>query len=416
MRVFVLILLLSAQAAGSSMEAIRRGLSAASRGARDAAERAARVLAQRDPAGVEGLWASLDGRGRRLLIRALASAGTEPAALVALKHASDPSPELFRALLSGLVAGGVDALFADLPKDLSGTRRRAIEALRLRWNVEKELVRLKSPAGSTGHYTGQFSGFLSLGRGVVPIFFDIVMNRSVPLIGEASSGPFQSIHPEMLHYDTRELRDLVAHGFGEITDKSDFATIAKLQVLFDRYWELPEKTFDFERNVLAAALAYSLYDLNQPAAAEKYIRELEGKADGFGYDALRAKWSLGYAHMRVGNHDKGLAYYQEILGMRGSGISRHLAAYNLACSFAMRARQEPKFRRHFKRLALNYLQEAVRLNWWDWGWIEADGDLDFIRDEPRYKSILQRLKEKWPDRRRGKHSKDPKDFLGGKEK
>ncbi len=304
------------------MESIRRGLSADSRGARDAAERAARVLAQQDPAGVEGLWASLDGRGRRLLIRALASAGTRHAALVALKHASDPSPELFRALLSGLVAGGGRALFAELPEDLSGKRRGAIEALRLRWKIEKELVRLKSPAGSTGHYTGQFSGFLPLGRGVIPIFFDIVMNRAVPLLGEASSGPFQSIHADMLRYDTRELRNLVAHGFGEITDKSDSATIEKLQELFDRYWELPKEKFDFERNGLAPALAYSLHDLDRPDAARQYIQELEKKAAGFlDFGALRAMWSLGYAHMRVGNHEKGEEYYQRILAMRGGRLN-----------------------------------------------------------------------------------------------
>ena len=414
MRVFALLLLIYAPAAGSSMETIRRGLLAESRGAREAAERDARLFAQKDPAGVAQLWASLDARGRRLLVRALASVGTRHAALVALKHASDPSPELFRALSSGLASGGERALFAELPRDLSPRRRKALEALRLRWKVEKELVRLKSPAGSTGHYTGQFGGFKPFGRGVIPIFFDIVMDRAVPLLGEASSGPFQSIHPEMVRYDRRELRDLVAHGFGEITDKNDVETIRRLQALFDRYWKLDEHEFDLERNGLAPAVAYSLHDLGQPAAAQTYIAELVREAGGYGYDALRAKWILGYANIRVGNYREGERHYREILSRRGDGISRHVAAYNLACNFAMRARQEPKRRADFKKRALDYLEEAVyRLNWWDWGWMEADGDLDFIRDEPRYKRVFQHLKKKWPDRRRGKHSKDPRDFLGG---
>ena len=87
------------------MESIRRGLSADSRGARDAAEQAARVLAQRDPAGVEGLWASLDGRGRRLLIRALASAG-----YIAILADSDNSQISEQAIVESMKSRRIEGL------------------------------------------------------------------------------------------------------------------------------------------------------------------------------------------------------------------------------------------------------------------------------------------------------------------
>ena len=82
----------------------------------------------------------------------------------------------------------------------------------------------------------------------------------------------------------------------------------------------------------------------------------------------------------------------------------------------MRARQDPRRRQYYKRLAIYYLQEAVRLELWDWGWMEADGDLDFIRPTPEYKAILAALKVKYPDRRKGSVSKKVNDFLGGRKK
>jgi len=439
-RSILLLLLAWPAAAGSPTDAIRRGLGAEARGARFRAEAAARELARTDPGALEALWGGLDLRGRCGLVRALAASGTRHAALVALQHAGDPSPEVFRALLDGLAAGGEKALFAPVPEGLSQKRRRAVEWLRLRWRVEAELVRLKSPAGSTGHYTGQFSGFAKFGPGVIDIFFDILQDRAVPLPGEAGSGPFESIHPEMVRYDKMELRDLVACGFGEMTTRRDLATVRRILKLFKRYWSLDEEGgFDFEHNSLAPNLAYSLFDLGvrsetrtdkrwasilrahglARAPHDIYISKLVHDSKGYSYTALRALWQLGYAYIRVGQHALGESYYKRILAMPAeSGVSRHLAAYNLACNFSMRARQDPRRRQYYKRLAIYYLQEAVRLELWDWGWMEADGDLDFIRATPEYKAILAALKAKYPERRKGSSSvsKKVKDFLGGRKK
>lgn len=411
MRLLVVVFALLSPALGSTPESIRRGLGAESRGARETAEREARALARTDPGALSALWDDLDAAGRRVLVRALASAGTRHAALVAHKLvAGDKSPEIFRALLKGLTAGGKAALFAEPESPLAQSRRRAIDRLQLRWKIEEELVRLKAPAGSTGNFTGQFVRFKPLGAGVVSVFLDIVVDRAAPLAGEASEGPYKAIHPEMVRYEHYELRNMAAHGFGEVARKDDRATIERLEVLFDRYWDMHE---DEPERDLAPSLAYSLFDLGHNRAVDVYINDLRDRESGRGYDAMLARWSLGYAYIRTGKHEAGEAMYMEILRTPNSAVSRDVAAYNLACNFASRARKEPQRRQLFKRLALDYLETAIlRLKWWDWSWMEADGDLAFIRDEPRYKRLLAHLKKKWPDRRKGKHSKDPKDFLG----
>jgi hypothetical protein len=345
------------------------------------------------------------------LARALASAGTRHAALVALGGAGlDPSPEIFQALLEGLAEGGEKAIFAELPERLSSRRRIAIRELRLRWRVEAELAALKSPAGPTGHYTGQFAGIRKLGPGAVPIFLDIVADRRRPLAGEGGAGPYQSIHPDMVRFDRGELRDLAAHGFGEITDSGDTQTIHRLLRLWRHYWgDFGED--DFERSQLAPALAFSLHDLEVREPGREIIQELNWPARGSGLDSLRARWSLGYAHIRLGDYKMGERYYRELLDQ--DSVSRYLAAYNLACNYSMQAMRDPKRRDYYKRLALRFLERAVHdFDYWDWPWMEEDGDLNFIRDEPRYQAILEFLKQKWPDRRKGRVGKKLTDFLG----
>ncbi|MHC4959879.1 MAG: hypothetical protein ACYTGN_16060 [Planctomycetota bacterium] len=420
-------LLLLAAMANAGTDEIRRGLSADSRGARAEAEAAARRLARTDPAGLAGLWDSLDERGRCGLMRALASAGTKHAAVVALKRAGAARPEVFRAMLEGMAEGGAAALSAPVPETLPAARRRAVEWLRTRWRVEAELAALKSMSGSTGQFTGQFAKLKPLGPAAIAILFDIVMDRGVALPGEASAGRFEAIHPELVRYERYELREVAANAFGEITPRDDRATIERLLALFDYYWSLDDEQYEFEKYGLAPNLAYSLWDLARLGGADertaqrmttpasRYISDLERTArGGFGYEALQARWNLGYAHIRIGNYAIGERHYKEILRIRGMGVSRHVAAYNLACNFSKRAQAEPRQRERFKRYAIEYLRRAVyELNWWDWGWMEEDGDLDFIRTMPEYKAILKHLKAKYPDRKKGKVSKKARDFLGG---
>jgi len=410
-----LLALAAAAAAGgpvpSDPETIRAGLLAPGRDAREQAEVATRAWARVDPAGALALWERLDLRGRAILVRALASAGTRHAATIALRHAGDPEPEIFRALLVGLADGGAKALFAPAPDELPDVRRRALEAVRLRWKVEAELVRLKSPSGPTGHYEGQYKDLRKLGPEAIPVFFDLTMDRASPILGEGSAGPYRSMHPGMVRFNRAELRDLAAHAFGEIVERTDEATIRRLQVLWRRYFNADRVRYRLEREALSAALAYSLHDLGREQAASDYIARLEYEARD--YDdpakALGAMWELGYANIRIGEYEEGERWYTEALR---SSPSKAIAAYNMACNFAMRAQQEPPRREDFTERAIRYLELAInRYNYGDWKWMEEDGDLDFIRDHPHYKQLLAQLKRKYPERKKGKVSKKPEDFL-----
>jgi hypothetical protein len=402
-----LLLALAATArAGASepdLSAVREGLLAPGREARERAETVARELARTDPAGVGALWDGLDLQARCLLVRALAGAGTRHAALVALERAGDPEPEVFRALLDGLAAGGEVALFAPLAAELPAARQEALDDLRLRWHVEAEMVRLKAPWGPTGQYKGQYKKLKALGAGVLPILFDIVMDRARPLPGESAAGPYAPIHPGMAYFDPQELRHMAAYAFSDTVAKSDLATIERLLGLYFAYRDSTGRHHRFEREEIAPTLAFDLYDLGIRKPAEDHIRALERRANAnFDEELLEVVWDLGYAYMRIGRYDRGERWYQRVLVEHPN---KAFAAYNLACSFSLRAAGEPGERDRFIVLALGYLERAIDEGYGDWKWMEEDGDLAFLRGEPGYKALLRRLQERYPDRERGKVEK-----------
>ena len=397
----LLLVLLAGVAAADApeprFEAVREGLLSPGRGAREGAEKTARELARTDPAGVAALWEGLDLRGRCLLVRALAAAGTRHAAEVAFAKAVAPEAEFFRALLDGLAAGGEASLFAPLPEEMPASRKEAIEELRLRWRLEEELSRLKSPSGPTGHYTGQFARVKTLGPLVIPILLDITADRARPLPGESASGPYASIHPDMTRFDPQELRGLVAYAFAEVAEKTDLATITELLRLHWEFAAADEDEFPFEREDLAPSIAYSLYDLGVRRPALDYIQSLRER-EAAGDD--KVLWELGYACIRIGRFDEGEMWYASVLDREES---RAIAAYNLACNFSMRAQKETRRRERHKELALEYLEKAIlEFNYGDWKWMEEDGDLSFIRVEPRYQELLRHLQRKYPEREKGK--------------
>jgi len=396
-------------------ETIRSGLSARGREIRERALEEARTWARRDPESLARLFGGLDTRGRCLLVRALGSAFAPRAARVGLRVAAGACDEVFHALLAGLVAGGRESLFARAPRELTGTRRAELDALRLRWRLEEEIARLKSPSGLTGHYEGQYGRIRKLGRGVMPILFDIVLDRAHPLPGESAAGPYQSIHPWMVRFDSEELRSLAAHAFGEVVSPDDEEWIARLE---DLYYELRSRRDDdleFERSELAPAIAFGLHDLGRPRPAARYLAYLEDRAHSrvLSFDVLEAWWALGYAYIRLGRPELGEKWYERLVDFDEGG-NRGVAAYNLACNFAMRAMHEPRFGKDFKRRAVHWLRRAIlEFHYADWQWMEEDKDLSYVRGEPGYQELLAYLKKKYPGRPKGTIPKELEDFLKG---
>jgi len=404
-----------------TFDAVREGLLSPGRGAREEAAREARQIARTDPSGVAALWDGLDLQGRCLLVRSLGAAGTRHAAEVALAAAAKaPEEELFHALLDGLAEGGEASLFAPAPEDMPAARKEALEDLRFRYRFEAELVRLKSPSGPTGSYTGQFARMKELGPGVIPLLFDVTMDRARPLPGESAAGPYQSIHPGMTAFHPHELRGMTAYAFGEVVDKDDTETIRRLLALYNDYTRGPlsSSRFEdedpelsrFEREDLAPDIAFSLFSLGLRGPAETYIRVL---ADRYrrNEDRLETMWNLGYACIRTGQYEEGEYWYRMVLDR---SPTKALAAYNLACNFSMRAAEQPSQRERFKRDALSYLEQAIRdFGYGDWVWMEEDGDLSFIRQEPKYQELLRYLREKYPERQKGTVAKG-RSFLAPK--
>jgi tetratricopeptide (TPR) repeat protein len=206
------------------------------------------------------------------------------------------------------------------------------------------------------------------------------------------------------------LRDLAAHAFGEIVEPTDTGTIRRLYGLWHRYFHADEILYRLEREDLAAALAFGLHDLGHKKPTRDYIaRLMEIQRNDMTVRGITVMWDLGYAHIRIGEHEAGEEWYREALKY---SFSKAISAYNMACNFSMRAKREPRHRARFKRLALDYLHRAINTyNYGEWKWMEEDGDLDFIRDEPQYQALLKQLQRRYPERKKGKVSKKPEDYL-----
>jgi hypothetical protein len=389
----------SADATGGEEACLRAGLGSRARGVRDEAEAAARARARLDPKSVEALLPALGHRARCALLRALAAAGTAHAAGLALAHGADPDREVFAAILEGLVHGGERALFAEPPAPLPPARAAALAAVRMRWRVEAEIAKLKSPTGPTGHYVGQFDDVKALGPEALPALFAILTDAELPAPGEAGAGRYAPIHPDMERFDSQELRELVANGLGSVIDSQDLESRRKLRALFDLYWYgyAGEALREFEHESLAPALAFSLHDLGETEPAEAYLDSLRPRRGLRSHDEMQRRWRYAYALVRIGRHAEGEREYQRLLDDEASD-RRDLTAYNLACALSMRAMQEPRRREYYRARALDYLERAEQLGYTEWPWMEQDRDLDAIRDHPRYKGVLERLKARFPGR------------------
>lgn len=92
-------------------------------------------------------------------------------------------------------------------------------------------------------------------------------------------------------------------------------------------------------------------------------------------DALIA---LGEAYTRSGRHKDGLKIDQRLIKLKPRDPIIH---YNLACSYSLLKMAD---------LSLLALKKAIDLGYRDFAFIEKDGDLEFIRKDPRYKKLLSK--------------------------
>ncbi len=98
-------------------------------------------------------------------------------------------------------------------------------------------------------------------------------------------------------------------------------------------------------------------------------------------DVLEA---LGDLYTRVGRYEDGLKLDQELTVLEPDDMT---IWYNLACSLAVLNRREP---------ALQALRRAITLGYSDHEWMSRDRDLDSLRNDREFKTLLKKITDPVP--------------------
>ena len=89
---------------------------------------------------------------------------------------------------------------------------------------------------------------------------------------------------------------------------------------------------------------------------------------------------LGGLYTRQGRIADGLKMDRKLVKLQPENPTAH---YNLACSLALSKR---------KSAALRELQQAVKLGYADFDWMQQDPDLEVLKQHPEFQALLQTLK------------------------
>jgi tetratricopeptide (TPR) repeat protein len=100
------------------------------------------------------------------------------------------------------------------------------------------------------------------------------------------------------------------------------------------------------------------------------------------YNPASAKYLLaflGLCFQRLGLYQRALRTYEEALRRNPDAKEVH---YGIACTYALAG--DPAH-------ALPHLEHAAEHGYVDRDYMERDGDLDNVRDEPKFREILSRI-------------------------
>ena len=89
---------------------------------------------------------------------------------------------------------------------------------------------------------------------------------------------------------------------------------------------------------------------------------------------------LGHALTRLGRHEEGLAIDRRLVRLVPDDPITH---YNLACSYALLQHCDE---------ALDALERSIDLGYEDADFLLGDEDLTSVREEPRFQSLVRRLR------------------------
>ncbi|MHC5011793.1 MAG: hypothetical protein ACYTG6_12755 [Planctomycetota bacterium] len=340
--------------------------------------------------------------------------------------ARDGSPEAVRALLEALREGppllaahvrrvlvtdpeATRLIFAaweadpTLKHDADGgvsPRVRELERLLERAETERIFLERKSESGFTGYYEGQYAALQPYRVRALTMVVGILLDRAVdthaedvfPTGGGFGVGNYEFLRPLPQRINFYELQDMAANAFTELASRKDVLYLAALDE--ERANLMSMGWIEREEEVRLADILLALYLVRGTEEDRIYL-------DAHLSELRSARRYNTYAGvlLRMHRYQEAIAAYQLALRRSREGfsfdpISKAHVHYNLACAYASYAKQLPE-RLRFSQLdiALNHLEQAVDEKWSDIRWTEQDNDLVLLRDLPRYRALLDRMRE-----------------------
>jgi tetratricopeptide (TPR) repeat protein len=99
-------------------------------------------------------------------------------------------------------------------------------------------------------------------------------------------------------------------------------------------------------------------------------------------DFIEVLTALGDAYTKKGLYEKGLEMDKRLAELKAGDEVVH---YNLACDYSLLKQPE---------LCLKALERAIELGYREFEYIEQDADLDYIRQDPRFRELIAKYRER----------------------
>lgn len=249
-----------------------------------------------------------------------------------------------------------------------------ILALFYQEEVERLLDRLVTEKGGSGFYDGQFKELQQFGK-----------DKALPVLLRIVSEPGYAYRlterrERVTSYDLR-MRELAIMALG------DFGDPRAVEALKEGLKESGPTGGDS----ITEELMVALFRLGEKKPLDDYIKKAETEASAAlkgdaKDDGCSLLFSLGLVLNRVGRREEAQAIYLKLV----AAVEEHKLAesaekvlpsglYNLACLASLKGE---------KARAVEWLDKAVRAGFKDRDWIKQDRDLEAIRAEPSYLSLI----------------------------
>jgi tetratricopeptide (TPR) repeat protein len=291
---------------------------------------------------------SEDFRVRAGAAEVLGFIGSEDAAGELVKLLKDGDTTVREEARKALARIGPAAMkyIAEAMKDAPESERKQFESTVVTL-IQKILQGLICKDGSSGSYPGQLDAVVKIGTAAVPALKSIITESEAGL-----------------------LKHLAIAALGEIGDKSVVPFL--------------EEVYKNDANLRDEA-AVVLFQLGKDSCAKDRIKEYNQQLLNSPDDA-RPHYGLAHLYYKLGKLDESEAEYKETIRLNPSN---HIHYYNFACLLATRNKKEE---------AIEMLKKAIESGYNSLEWIERDKELDNIRNEEKFKSII---KEKFGEQKPG---------------